>query len=281
VGLKITFSEHHFKNCISVESTLPWDHVQSIEVVGEDWQPSAHKQMKRYLIECSKEIKHQMRRDLNLEKSASGQSFRHLREVKKGIEKTLHRLRVIKPQDKKTAKPYWQEVQARQEHLMLQRWPLILEREEDYRRFHLWVKPCAIALLEASIDPVILPKGKIVQRKQLKADQKGVWNKGVSQLAAKLRSLEAQLDIYHPHSLPVQGATQWKQELANYLQASLEAMRCACQGCTQTMDGVCTATGQLYCLNHHPSKDFHLWQWARPLAQALMKMYPGQDRFQE
>lgn len=265
--LKIVFSKFSRETPQTSQEQLPWERVKSIRVIGSSRDQAAQRQMKRYLYECERAVKGEIKRQ-DFEKLQK--RFRYLRSVKKSIQKTINRLRVLKMQEP-GRKPLWQDIQERQERLMLERWPLILEREEDYRHYNLHVIPHATALLAGHIDPVVLAEGQIIERKKLKTGQKATFSQGLRQLSARLRILEAQLDIYNPSYLPKK-TQNWRQELGLYLGESLDAMKCSCRGCEKLMNSVCARTGKLFCSEHAPKKEVHEFGWASDLARSLIGM---------
>jgi hypothetical protein len=277
MGVQLTFlKQHHITHepFLKVEASsedLPWDRLQSIHVVGNDFSDGAQHQMRRYLSECRRRVsceirEHQVERFNFCNKKRS----KRLRKAKKSIEKAISRLRFSKQESK--PKSLWQEIQVRQERLMQERWPLILERELDYNQFHFFVKPHVAKLLSSPADFVVTSKGEITHKKNLKSGQKAVQSPALSHLCAKLRQLEAQLDVYHPQFLPKSSEGKWPQQLQEYIEESLEATCCQCPNCRKNMISICTETGQLFCAEHRPSKSSESLDWVHSLTQGLEKM---------
>lgn len=283
MGVQLTFlKQRHitYEHSAKVEGfseDLPWDRLQSVRVIGDKFSDGAQHQMRRYLSECRRKVSGEIR-EHRVEKFnfCSKKRSKRLREAKKSIEKALMRLRFSKEESK--PKSLWQEIQVRQERLMQERWPLILERESDYNQFHFLVRPHATHLLSSSADFVVTSKGEISHRKHLKAGQKGVQSPALSRLCAKLRKLEAQLDVYHPQFLPQSSEGKWPQQLQEYIEESLEATCCQCPNCRKNMISICTETGQLFCAEHRPSKGSESLEWAHSLVQGLEKMKEALSR---
>lgn len=277
MDLRITFFKQHATQesssaqCEQSDS-LPWERIQNIQVVGSISEESVQRQVKRYLFDCAKSLKQELRQRFQACPISPEfeKRFQRLRHAKKSIEKAMVRLRQTKLEN--AQQDLVSQIRKRQEQLFVERWSLIVEREESYRLFNSLVYPHLEKLFAGSLDPVIVSGGIIVQRKDLKKGKKGIVSPSLARITSKMRSLQAQVDIYHPRHLPKASSSLWKEELNELLDSSLNSIQCECPGCRQDMEGVCMQTGQLFCSDHFPEKNCESLEWSKDLANSLRKM---------